>query len=133
MTTLTQQTWNGAEGRPTRRSRTLGGILWTLQIVSAVMFVMAGASKLAGAPMMVQMFDTIGIGQWFRYATGTIEVVSAVLLLIPRMSAYAAAVLAATMGGAMLTHLFIIGGNPAVPVLLMATTATIAWLRRGDR
>ena len=133
MTTLAQRTWNGAEGRPTRRSRTLGGILWTLQIVSAVMFVMAGASKLAGAPMMVQMFDTIGIGQWFRYATGTIEVVSALLLLIPPMSAYAAAVLTATMGGAILTHLFIIGGNPAVPVLLMATTATIAWLRRGDR
>lgn len=31
-------------------------------------------SKLAGAPAMVGLFDTIGIGQWFRYLTGSLEV-----------------------------------------------------------
>ena len=37
-------------------------------------FVAAGAAKLIGAPMMVETFDAIGMGQWFRYLTGVIEV-----------------------------------------------------------
>jgi hypothetical protein len=37
------------------------------------------------------------------------------------------------MVGAMLTHLFIIGRNPAVPIALLASTATIASVRRNMR
>ena len=129
MTTMTQ-TWNGAETESPRRSRTVVGILWALQIFSAAMFLMAGVSKLAGVPMRVQMFGVIGMGQWFRYVTGTIEVVSAVLLLIPSIASYGAAALAVTMIGAIITHLFIVGGSPAVPIVLLAATTTIAWARR---
>ena len=91
---------------------------------------MAGGSKLAGAAPMVAMFAQIGIGQWFRYLTGTIEVISAVLLLIPSLAFFGAAALASTMVGAIFTHLFIIGGNPAVPIVLLAITAAVAWARR---
>jgi putative oxidoreductase len=45
-------------------------VLWSATIALAAMFVMAGGSKLAGAPAMVQLFDAIGLGQWFRYVTG---------------------------------------------------------------
>src|SRR5690349_854155 len=44
--------------------------LWVVQLGLALMFFMAGGKKLAGDPMMVGLFDTIGIGQWFRYLTG---------------------------------------------------------------
>ena len=132
MTTLTQ-TWNNGPQESARRSRVTIGVLWALQILSAAMFLMAGASKLAGVPTMVQMFGVIGIGQWFRYATGTIEVVSAVLLLIPSVASYGAAALAVTMIGAIITHLFIIGGNPAMPIVLLASTSVVAWARRSDR
>ena len=115
------------------RSRVKSGGLWTLQIVSAGMFLLAGALKLTGNPMMVQMFGAIGLGQWFRYLTGTIEVAGAVALLVPAVSAYGAAALAATMVGAILTHLFIVGGSPVVPILLLASTTTIAWARRSGR
>lgn len=115
-------------------TRTRGGataaVIWTLTIVCAAMFLFAGGSKLAGAPMMVQLFDTIGVGQWFRYLTGAIEVTSAVLLLIPSLAFYAAAALAVVMIGAIATHLFVIGGSPLVPILLLAATGTIAYLRR---
>ena len=97
------------------------------------MFLMAGSMKLAGAAPMVQMFAAIGIGQWFRYATGAIEVVSAVLLLVPSLAGFAALVLVATMIGAIATHLFIIGGNPLAPVMLLAATGTIAWVKRSGR
>ncbi len=115
------------------RTRTTTGVLWALTIGSAAMFLMAGISKLAGVPMMVQMFGVIGAGQWFRYVTGAIEVSGAVLLLIPALATYAGLGLAATMVGAIITHLFIVGGSPAVPIALLATTLTIAWARRSGR
>ena len=94
------------------------------------MFLTAGGSKLAGAAPMAAMFAQIGIGQWLRYLTGTIEVISAVLLLIPSLAFFGAAALASTMVGAIFTHLFIIGGNPAVPIVLLAITTAVAWARR---
>jgi uncharacterized membrane protein YphA (DoxX/SURF4 family) len=115
------------------QSRVKASGLWALQIVSAGMFLLAGALKLTGNPLMVQEFGVIGLGQWFRYLTGTIEVVSAVLLLIPSVAAYGAAALAVTMIGAILAHLFVIGGSPLVPILLLASTATIASSRRSGR
>src|SRR5258707_199687 len=129
MTTLTQ-TWSGAQAKPAQRSRVLTGTLWALQIGSAAMFLFAGGLKLAGVPLMVQQFGVIGIGQWFRYLTGTIEVVSAVLLLIPSVAAYGAAALAVTMIGAIVTHLFIIGGSPLISIVLLASTGTNAGARR---
>ena len=132
MTTLMLR-WNQTAIDSPRRSSAVTGALWTLQILSAAMFLFAGGLKLAGVPLMVQEFGTIGLGQWFRYFTGTIEVVSAVLLLIPSLAAYGAAALFVTMVGAIFTHLFIIGGSPLIPIVLLASTATIAWARGSGR
>ena len=102
--------------------------LWGVQVVLAGMFLLAGGSKLAGAAAMVALFDAIGVGQWFRYVTGGIEVVSAVALLVPSLAAFGAIALVATMVGAVATHLFIVGGSPAVPV---RPAARIAGRRMG--
>ena len=111
-------------------SRGSVAFVWTLQLLSAALFLFAGLHKLTGDPMMVQMFGVIGLGQWFRYVTGAIEVVAGVLLLIPAGAAYGAAALAVTMVGAIITHLFIVGGSPMIPIVLLASTTTIAWARR---
>jgi putative oxidoreductase len=108
-------------------------VAWTLQVLAAALFLFSGTSKLAGVPTMVQMFGVIGIGQWFRYVTGTIEVVGAVLLLVPWLAPFGALALAVTMVGAILTHLFIIGGSPVPAIALLAVTTTIAWARRSGR
>jgi hypothetical protein len=42
---------------------------WILCIVLAFAFVMAGGMKLSGNRAMVQLFDQVGVGQWFRYFT----------------------------------------------------------------
>ena len=57
--------------------------LWILQIGAAGMFLMVGFLKLSGDPQMVGLFDAIGVGQWFRYVTGSLEVAGAILLLSP--------------------------------------------------
>ena len=79
---------------------------------------------------MVQTFDAIGLGQWFRYLTGGIEVVSAVLLLAPRLAFFGAIVLIPTMIGAIITHVFVVGGNPVPAAVLLLAGVGIAWARR---
>ena len=74
---------------------------------------------------MVETFEKIGIGQSFRFVTGGIEVVSAVLLLIPSLTAVGAALLLCTMIGAVFTHLAIIGGSPVAALVLGCFAAII--------
>lgn len=105
--------------------------LWVLQVLAAAAFLMAGFAKLSGQPMMVETFDKIGIGQWFRYVTGGIEVASAILLLIPRLTPLGAALLICVMCGAVVTHLLLIGGSPAPALVLGCFAAMIFWCRRG--
>lgn len=125
-------TWP-VDAAPSSRSRAGTIVLWIVQIATAGMFLFAGSLKLTGAPPMVAMFDAIGIGQWFRYLTGTIEVVSAILLLIPSLAFFGALLLVPTMVGAILTHLFVVGGNPSPAIVLLAASAGIAWARRSRR
>jgi putative oxidoreductase len=103
--------------------------LWGLQIAAAAMFIMAGYSKLSGDPQMVGMFNAIGIGQWFRYLTGAIEVSSAILLLIPALSGVGALLLVPTMAGALMTHAFILGGNFGPALVLFVVASVIAYGR----
>ncbi|WP_432756506.1 DoxX family protein [Alloacidobacterium dinghuense] len=87
--------------------RVLNLTLWILQCLLALAFLYFGASKFSPHEIFwIETFAKIGIGQWFRYFTGSLEVICAVLLLIPRTSAIAAALLACTMAGATLTHIF---------------------------
>ena len=44
--------------------------LWTLSGLVALAFVFVGGGKLAGTAAMVELFDKVGLGQWFRYLTG---------------------------------------------------------------
>jgi len=120
-----------AEAAPSTKART--ALLWTLSVLSAAMLVLSGTLKLAGVPVMVQLFSAIGFGQWFRYLTGAIEVVGAILLLVPSLALAGAVPLAATMFFAVLTHLFLVGGSPAAAFLLLVATTTVGWLRWSER
>ena len=92
--------------------------LWAFQIGLAALFLMAGGAKLAGSPMMVAEFARIGIGQWFRYLTGTLEVLGALAILVPSLSAVGALMLSCVMTGAVITHLLILGGSPMPAIIL---------------
>jgi hypothetical protein len=110
--------------------KVLNVILWILQIGAALMFVMAAWPKLTGNPQAVEGFAKIGLGQWFRYLTGSLEMLSALLLLIPRLCGVGALILVCVMVGAVATHLFILGGSPVTAIILLVVTAIIAWGRR---
>ena len=95
-------------------------------------FVAAGASKLLGVEMMVQTFDAIGVGQWFRYVTGAIEIVAPILLWVKGREAIGAALLVATMVGAVLAHLVILGPS-AVPALVLGVLAAVVLWSHKDQ
>jgi putative oxidoreductase len=120
------------QASPVRRSRGGRISLWAAQIALAGMFLLAGSPKLLGDPAMVGLFDAIGIGQWFRYLTGLIEVGSAVALLVPSFAVFGALALVPTMVGAVATHLFIVGGSPALPAILLLGSAGVVWARRHE-
>jgi putative oxidoreductase len=104
--------------------------LWILQIGAAGLFLMVGFLKLSGDPRMVALFEAIGLGQWFRYVTGSLEVLGALLLLIPRLSGLGALLLMGVMLGAVPTHLFVVGGSPLQAIILLIVTGVVAWGRR---
>src|ERR1700730_18771232 len=89
-------------GTPRQRGRTALIALWLTQVALALMFLMAGGSKLVGVPAMVSLFDQVGVGQWFRYVTGTIELTAGIALLIPSAAIFGAMVLIPTMIGAII-------------------------------
>jgi len=105
-------------------------VVWGVRILLALAFGAAGAAKLAGVPQMVQVFEAIGFGQWFRFLTGGVEIVGAVLLLVPATGFFGGLLLAATMVGAVATHVVLIGGNPAPALVLGVLAAFVAWRLR---
>jgi uncharacterized membrane protein YphA (DoxX/SURF4 family) len=113
-----------------RTGRGLNIGLWLLQVLLAFTFGAAGLAKVAGAPEAVDMFETIGAGQWFRYLVGVLELAGAVGVLILPLSGLAALGLVGVMVGAVVTNVFIIDESPwgAVAVLLVA--GVVAWGRR---
>lgn len=106
--------------------------LWVVRGLLALAFVAAGGAKLYGVPMLVEEFQHIGLGQWFRYFTGGLEIMGAILLLLPRKAALGALLLICIMTGAVMTHLFVIGGSPVPAIVLLALNAVVAYAERGQ-
>jgi putative oxidoreductase len=104
--------------------------LWIVSSLVALAFIGAGGAKLAGAAVMVELFDKVGLGQWFRYFTGVLEVAAGIGLLISRYAFYAAVLLAIVMVGAIIAHITVLGSSPAAPVVLFVLTGMIAYLRK---
>jgi uncharacterized membrane protein YphA (DoxX/SURF4 family) len=116
----------------TARPKILTIALWTLQIVLAPQFLFGGVLKLAGVPVMVELFEQIGAGQWLRYVVGAAEVAGAIGLLIPLLSGLAALGLGALMAGATLVNVFAIDQSPAMPLAFLVVAAFLTWARRAQ-
>ena len=111
-----------------RRSKALNITFWVLQSLAAAAFLIAGATKHAG-PINLANFEKIGLGQWFRYFIGGLEVINAILIMAPRTAALAATGLTITIIAVIGTHLFIVGPPPISAIVLLVATTAIAWYR----
>src|SRR4029453_5874277 len=77
--------------------------VWILQVVLAAIIAGGGISKLAGAPVMGEVFADFGGGNGLRDLGGALEVAGGVGLLIPALAGLASLGLAALLTGAVIT------------------------------
>lgn len=82
---------------------------WVMRIVSAVILLQTLYFKFSGHPESVELFTKLGVEPWGRLATGGIELITGVLLLIPATAFIGAFIGIGLMAGAILSHLTFIG------------------------
>jgi putative oxidoreductase len=99
---------------------------WVPRVAMSLFFLSFGSQKFTDR-MWVQIFQTIGFGDWFRYLTGSMQIAGALLLLIPRTALIGAAILSLTMFGAMLAWIFFLNspGSAVFPAIVLAMLVAI--------
>ena len=65
--------------------------------------------KFSGAAESVYIFTTLGVEPWGRIMLGSLELLSIILLWIPKTTVYALILLLGMMSGAVASHLFVLG------------------------
>jgi uncharacterized membrane protein YphA (DoxX/SURF4 family) len=91
--------------------------IYAAQILLGVIAIAAGYAKLSGAGLMVQQFQSIGLGQGFLVIGGTAEIVAGLCLLLPR---------GGILGGLLLTSVMVGALGMTLGHLASATTAPTA-------
>lgn len=106
---------------------------WVLRVCVAVLFGSVGYEKLFPWPGSYWpiLFAQIGFGQWFMYFTGGIQVLGALLVLVPRTSVVVAGtvLVGGTMVGAIACHFFILGtgvGGAVFPAVFLGLVIAAA-------
>src|ERR1051325_1966558 len=92
-----------------QRGWTSGFWRWLPRLAMASLFFFIGKSKFGAQSNWIKTFEQIGFGQWLRYLAGGMQMLGAIAILIPRLFLVGIAILAATMGGAMLAWIFVLG------------------------
>ena len=88
------------------RRRVLEILFWLPALFLVYVFLRQGFGKFDPQGGWARAFAVWHFPAWFRIAVGVAEIAGALLLLVPRTAFYGAALIAAIMIGAMLTHVY---------------------------
>ena len=114
--------------------------LWITQIATAAILLQTLYFKFSAAPESVYIFTQVGMEPYGRIGIGVLELISGILLLVPRW-AWAGALLAlGIISGAVMMHLTILGievqGDGGklfgLAVAVWVLSALILWMRRSQ-
>ena len=111
-------------------SRPTAITLWILRVVLAVLFLFAAIMKLSGQQMEVDVFGQVGLGQWFRYVTGLMELVGAIALVVPRVSALGALLLLVVDLGAFVAQVAVLHQDWIHTLVIGALLGVVVYLQR---
>lgn len=93
---------------------------WILRLIVAAFFLYMGAyMKLTGNPGMVEEFGKLGLGPYFIYVAGAIELVGALLVLYPKTTPLGCLLLLCVMIGAFVAQIGPLHGD-VIHVLVAA-------------
>ena len=80
-------------------------VIWVLRIVAAAILLQTLYFKFTGQPESVYIFTQLGAEPWGRIGSGVVELIAAILLLIPAYTWIGAGLAMGTMAGAILSHI----------------------------
>ena len=83
--------------------------LWVLRLLAAVILLQTLFFKFSASDESVYIFSTIGMEPWGRIGTGIMELIAAILILIPRTTAFGALLAIGLMSGALFFHITTLG------------------------
>ena len=121
------------ESPPARRRRRQLIALECTELALAGVFFLVGGAKLIGRHDMVELFRSIGVGQWLRYVTGVLEVAGAAFMVIPLASGASAVSLGTVMVAATLIELFVLRRPPIAAMACLSAHTYVAWSRLSHR
>ena len=79
--------------------------------LSAIILLQTLYFKFTGHPDSVAIFSMLGVEPYGRVGLGVIELITAILLIIPRTAVFGSILGLGIISGAIVSHLFIIGIN----------------------
>ena len=109
-------------------TKTKATLAWILTGIVGFIFIGSGMVKLSGSEDAIQMADGIGISISTLFGLGLIELIAAVLFIIPRTGMLGTLLLIAYMGGAMATHV-LMGESFLFPALIQVLVWIVACIR----
>jgi putative oxidoreductase len=80
-----------------------------LRLVAAVILLQTLYFKFTAQPESVELFTKLGVEPWGRIGTGIVELIASILLLLPSTAFIGALLGMGLMGGAILSHIAVIG------------------------
>jgi len=115
-------------------------VSWVLQVLVAVILAQTLFFKFSGAEETVHIFTTLGVEPWGRYATAVAELLTVVLLLVPRLAVFGALLGLGVISGAIVSHLTVLGIEVAddggllfgMAMAVFAACAGVVALRRSQ-
>jgi uncharacterized membrane protein YphA (DoxX/SURF4 family) len=122
------------------KNQKLEYLSWAAQIIAAIILAQTLFFKFTAAPESVALFTKLGVEPYGRIGAGIMELITVILLLIPRKAWLGAIFGIMTMGGAILAHLTVIGiesdgdGGELFFLALITLTCclTVAYIRKSD-
>ena len=82
---------------------------WAIRAVPAIILLQTLFYKFTGAPESVHIFSALGAEPYGRIGLGIAELITALLLLIPKTAVYGAIACLFIMAGAIVSHIFVLG------------------------
>src|SRR5271157_593751 len=88
---------------------------WALRAIAAIILLQTLFFKFTGAKESVYIFTTVGMEPWGRIGSGVVELIAAILLLLPTTVVFGAILSLGVISGAIFFHLTKLGiALPAV-------------------
>jgi uncharacterized membrane protein YphA (DoxX/SURF4 family) len=84
-------------------------LVWALRLLAAIIMLQTLFFKFTAAPESVYIFTKLGMEPWGRIGIGSMELVAAVLIIIPRTTGIGALIAVGLMAGAIFFHLTKLG------------------------